>query len=61
MKINFRNAFDVCKAFFLARAKSPPKNIEALLPYDLVPVRNNRKYPRPSSVKGAKSFNYRIS
>lgn len=61
MKINFRNAFDVCKAFFLARAKSPPKNIEALLLYDLVPVRNNRKYPRPSSVKGAKSFNYRIS
>lgn len=59
-RINFSVAVQLCRTFFLSRKAHPP-DIEALIRKDLLPIRNNRCFPRNVRTKPAVGFNYRIS
>jgi hypothetical protein len=59
-RVNFSQAVQICRHFFLCRNAHPP-DVEALILTNPQPVRPGRCFPRNARVKQPASFNYRIS
>ncbi len=45
-KINFSSAVHICRSFLRPAAEERPVNVTALLQKELIPIRNERQYPR---------------
>lgn len=45
-KVNFSSAVHICRSFLRPAAEERPINVTALLQKELIPIRNERQYPR---------------
>lgn len=45
-KVNFSSAVHICRSFLRPAAEERPINVTALLQKELIPIRNDRQYPR---------------
>ena len=45
-KINFSSAVHICRSFLRPATEERPVNVTALLQKELIPIRNERQYPR---------------
>ena len=59
-QINFSLAVRICLAFFRSRDPTPPQ-VEALLSAHLLPIRQDRSFPRDKRSSMSVGFNYRIT
>ena len=48
-KVNFSRAAHICRVFLRPNPKKDPLDVMALLQKELIPIRNDRKYPRPQT------------
>lgn len=60
-QLNFTLAITICKYFLRYKGDKEPPDVEALIQKELLPVRNNRKYPRKMHNKAPVSFLYRVA
>lgn len=58
---NFTVAIDLCKRFFRTPENKHPPNVEALIQKNILPIRNERKYPRNIRRGRTVSFTYRVA
>ncbi|MEL7567542.1 MAG: IS4 family transposase [Dehalobacterium sp.] len=58
---NFTVAIDICKKFFRNPENKHPPNVEALIQKNILPIRNQRKYPRNVRRGRTVSFTYRVA
>jgi len=60
-QVNFSIAMSICRHFFRTLEHAHLPNIEVLIQKFILPVRQNRKYPRKVKSKVFVSFNYRLA
>lgn len=62
-KVNFTKAAHICRVSIRLRARADPINVLSLLQKELIPIRNNRQYPRLQTAhfRKPKCFLYRAA
>jgi len=60
-QVNFSMAMHICRQFYKTLDHVHPPNVEALIQKFLLPIRENRKYPRKIKTRSYVSFNYRVA
>lgn len=60
-QVNFSMAMSICRHFFKTLDKTHPPNVEALIQKYILPIRQERTYPRKIKFRTFVSFNYRLA
>lgn len=60
-QVNFSMAMSICRRFFKTLDKAHPPDAEALIQKYILPIRQERTYPRKIKSRTFVSFNYRLA